>query len=763
MKRTFLKSVSLAAALIILASVFCMNAFAVSQSSLGGRFGTVSTVKSDYKTKCSAYTVNGDSGKIYLYFKASDSVSDKARANIFYDFALYSDEARKVPVVTANGSFPAKNSTAAVPWNVSALASGKYYGRVNTRIKNSAGNMVVDSDSVNDFTVSVNKVGAQTPVLSSVSVTAAGNYFEWSAVKYADKYRIYRKAPGDTSWVKLADVTETSYTDKSVTAGEKYTYTVKAFDGESASLYNKTGVYAVYLTAPVMNKPVSAENNGIALSWNAVKGAGGYILYKKAAGGSYERLAKLGNVTEYTDYCGEISGEELFNYKVRAINGITAGLVSAPVKAAVFGKVKISDISCAYGEVNIKWDETEGADTYYLYKKTAGGEWSLLLETAEVFDYKDIEIENGETYYYSLQVKKNGKLSSFDAEGCRVTNLGSTKITGVGNSVDGSVLISWKAVDGAAGYRVYRENNNGDFEYLGKTSKLKFNDTKEKTNNLKYVYTVEAFSDNSLGESEYVTGSVIFMAPPEITSVKAVSNGNQIKWNRVAGATAYKVYRKTPSGSWEALAMLEGALSYVDANAKKGAAYYYTVAAMNGKITGSYNRGKGINCLDAPVLTGAEIQSSGNVKISWNAVSGAKGYYVYVKTDASSWKRLGSTTALTFTDKSAKTSGEEYIYTVKAYDGKQSAAYDSLGKTVLFLSVPKLALENENGVNTVSWKAVGGAESYTVYRRPVGGSFSAIGKNLTACSFKDSAHEGEYEYAVRAVSGSVRSGYMTVK
>lgn len=763
MKRTLIRSAALALAMIMLASVFCMDAFAASQKSYGAKYGSLKTVKSDYKTACSAYTVNGDSGKIYLYFDAADGLSDKTRTGIFYDFALYADSAHKKALVTSSGTFPSKDSTAAVPWNVSALPSGKYYGRVNTRVRTSSGSTAVDSDTIRDFTVEVNKVGGSVPVLSSVSVTASGNYFEWSAVKYADKYRIYKKGSGDTSWVKLADVTGTSYTDNSVKPGEKVYYTVKAFSGSYTGSFDKTGVYAVYLTAPVMNKPASAENNGIALSWSAVKGAGGYILYKKTAGGSYERLAKLGKVTEYTDYCGEISGEKSFNYKVRAINGITSGIVSAPVKATVFGKVKLSDISCAYGEVNISWDETEGADTYYLYKRAEGGEWSLLLETADSFSYKDIDIENGATYYYSLQVKKNGRLSSFDAEGCRVTNLGSTKITGVGNSVDGSVLVSWDAVEGATGYKVYRENNNGEFEYLGKTSKLKFNDTKEKTNNLKYVYTVEAFSDNSLGESEYVTGSVIYMAPPEITSVKAVSNGNQIKWNRVAGATAYKVYRKAPSGSWEALAKLEGALSYVDASAKSGTAYYYTVAAMNGKITGSYNRGKGINCLDAPVLTAAEIQSSGNVKITWNAVSDAKSYLVYVKTENSSWKKLGSTTALSFTDKSAKTSGEEYIYTVKAYDGKQSAAYDSLGKTVLFLSVPKLTLESGNGVNTVSWKAVGGAESYTVYRRPVGGSFSAICKNLTALSYKDSAPEGEYEYAVRAVSGSVRSGYMTVK
>lgn len=766
MKKLFKRSVALFAAIILAAGVFTTSAFAAAaQKNYGCKFGSVKTVLSDYKTECDSFTVNGDSGKIYLYFDAVEALSAKAKSNVFYGFALYSDAAYTNTVVNMSGAFPTADSTAVVPWNVTSFAGGKYYGIVYTWIKASDSSAIVDADSVVRFTVDVNKVGDAQPVLTSVTVTAAGNRFGWSSVENADFYRVYRKADGEASWSVLSNVAGTVYTDNAVSEGVNYTYTVKAFNGTYASKYDKNGVYAVYLTAPEVLAPETVENNGIRLSWNPVNGAGGYAVYKKNAEGTYDRIAKLGaDVCEFTDFCGEVSGEAVYYYKVRAFSGITAGLVSAPVKAVVFGKIALSGAYCADGKANITWDKTDGADKYLIYKKEAGGEWVSVFETADAYSFTDTDIETGKKYSYSLQVLKNGRLSSFDAKGLDVTALGTATVNAVGNSVNNTVSVSWSKVAGAAGYRVYRRTQNGEFTYIGRTSKLKFYDTTEKSNNLRYYYCVEAFAANSLGEKSGNAASVIFMAAPDGLTVGAVSGGNQVKWNRVAGATAYKVYRKDPSGSWKLLANTGSALTFTDKTAAKGTAYYYTVAAMNGKITGSYNTGKGINCLDAPALTLAETQGTGYVKISWNAVAGAESYYVYVKTDTSSWVRLGSTKALYFTDKSAKTNDTDYTYTVRAYDGKHSADYEPVGKTVLYLSAPVSAVDYNLGGNTVSWQPVKGAEGYSVYRRPVGGSFVTLCRATTATSFTDvTAADGEYEYAVRAYCGSTRSGYITVK
>ena len=80
----------------------------------------------------------------------------------------------------------------------------------------------------------------------------------------------------------------------------------------------------------------------------------------------------------------------------------------------------------------------------------------------------------------------------------------------------------------------------------------------------------------------------------------------------------------------------------------------------------------GINAtrLATPTLTGAKGDKS-SVTVTWNKVSGAAKYRVFRKTAGGSWQWLGDTTALTYTDTTAKV-GTQYVYTVRCItsDGK---------------------------------------------------------------------------------------------
>ena len=70
----------------------------------------------------------------------------------------------------------------------------------------------------------------------------------WSYAADARTYRVYRKAAGETKWTIVAkNATGKSWTDKNVTKGVKYTYTVRGVNanGKLSPGYNKTGVSAV--------------------------------------------------------------------------------------------------------------------------------------------------------------------------------------------------------------------------------------------------------------------------------------------------------------------------------------------------------------------------------------------------------------------------------------------------------------------------------------------------------------------------------------
>ena len=70
-------------------------------------------------------------------------------------------------------------------------------------------------------------VFAARPVIGSISSPKAKQLtVKWKKAAGASKYRVYRKT-GSGRWVKLADTTSLTYTDKSAKSGTKYTYTVR--------------------------------------------------------------------------------------------------------------------------------------------------------------------------------------------------------------------------------------------------------------------------------------------------------------------------------------------------------------------------------------------------------------------------------------------------------------------------------------------------------------------------------------------------------
>ncbi len=90
-----------------------------------------------------------------------------------------------------------------------------------------------------------------TPAIVTLGKAVAGKNgitVTWSYAADARKYRVYRKAAGETKWTIVAkNATGKNWTDKNVTKGTKYTYTVRGVNanGKLSPGYNKTGVSTV--------------------------------------------------------------------------------------------------------------------------------------------------------------------------------------------------------------------------------------------------------------------------------------------------------------------------------------------------------------------------------------------------------------------------------------------------------------------------------------------------------------------------------------
>ena len=444
--------------------------------------------------------------------------------------------------------------------------------------------------------------------------------------------------------------------------------------------------------------------------------------------------------------------------------------------ASTLGQVVISSVVSEKDGVRINWKKVTGADFYRVYK-IANGEDTLIKSTADgdELTYLDTNVESNKTYTYAVRAVNEASDEGYAAP--RSANA-STRYTvapatlKVANG-EGEVVVSWSKVAGATAYRVYRRTVDADgdvspWAYLsGKITDLKFADMTA-ISGTKYQYAVRVYSNG--GNSDlYSEKEIICLDTPDFT-IEATVKGVKIAWDKVSGASSYKIYRKVSDGSWKAIKTVSSSTtSYTDTSASSGKTNYYKIVAVNGSYTSSYETHK-VYYLKTPTVSVKNITSG--VYTSWKKVSGASSYYVYRKAgSAKSWTKIATTKSTSYTDKNVK-SGTTYKYTIRAVNSKGQSKYGSTAyETIRFLSAPKLEniKSTKSGV-TVYWDDVKGASKYLVYRKTGSGSYELIktvsGKSTVKYLDKTAKKGKTYTYKVYAGYSSYKSSYkstLTIK
>jgi fibronectin type 3 domain-containing protein len=100
----------------------------------------------------------------------------------------------------------------------------------------------VSSDN-KTFTSDFDRTGLSILHLSTptVTVTSSSNRIRisWTATSGATSYRLYRRTAGG-GWVRIANLTSTSYTDTTAKSGTTYYYTVRAVSGNTVSAFTSS-------------------------------------------------------------------------------------------------------------------------------------------------------------------------------------------------------------------------------------------------------------------------------------------------------------------------------------------------------------------------------------------------------------------------------------------------------------------------------------------------------------------------------------------
>ncbi len=346
----------------------------------------------------------------------------------------------------------------------------------------------------------------KTKITSAKSSAAGTVKIKWEEVPSAVtvNYEVLRKK-ADGTWESVGSATSTSFTDKGLASYTDYTYTIRAV----ATLKNGTLLKGDYDTVgktartmidtPVFTEVTPATATSMKMSWNAVKGAATYKVYRKKSG----KWKNIGITSKTTYKEKKLTAGKKYTYTLVAV-GADGKTKSSYVKKGVTTKMtvptpELKDLKITgLGKTTLTWKKVKGATGYQVWRKIGKKKYKMIA-TVKGTKYSDSGLKPGKKYTYTVRAvsKANGKTiaSGYDKEGLSVTmKLGAPELVSAVSEGTGSVKVSWEAVEGAEYYSIYRMKSGGKWGTLVGTvkgKKLSFTDTKLAAGSTQ-TYTVRA-------------------------------------------------------------------------------------------------------------------------------------------------------------------------------------------------------------------------------------------------------------------------------
>ena len=343
-------------------------------------------------------------------------------------------------------------------------------------------------------------------------------------------------------------------------------------------------------SAPVVKIGHSASSGKPQLTWRAMYGATSYRIYRSTSKGSGYSLLGTTTATSYTN-TGAKAGTTYY-YRVKACNNaglspysniVSGNVVVTPKPSAPV--VKIGN-SASSGKPMLTWNAVSGATSYKVYRATSQKGTYSLLGTVTATSYTNTGAKAGVTYWYKVKaVNSAGESAYSNVVSGRATV---TTLTMGHSASSGKPQLTWKAVSGAASYKVYRATaKNGAYTVINTTKALTYTNVGAALGTT-YYYKVEALNaaGKSLGFSAVVEGKV---APVLAVGYSSVSGKPQLTWKAVPGATEYQVYRSTQQNSGYSKINTTTSTSYVNTGAKAGTTYYYRIVAVKGTAVSDFS------------------------------------------------------------------------------------------------------------------------------------------------------------------------------
>ena len=612
--------------------------------------------------------------------------------------------------------------------------------------------------------------GTDAPVLKAQADSTGFPLLTWNPVEGIDRYVLWRATSKNGNYTKVAELTENAYLDAAAQAGKTYYYKVQGLCDAQPAMNTplSTAVSAACrCPAPVLHMAADEATGKQVLTWNQVDGAKKYELYRATSqNGKYSKVTTTTKLT-YTD--SKASVGTVYFYKVRA-------LASSSTYNSSYSEILSGFAICAQPKVKLTLDSTSGKPQLTWSKITGAAEYRIARRLGDSEEFEILAVQKGTSYTdktalvdvaYTYTVQAVGKKaetasvpSAWITGAAACGKPGTPKYT---HNENGKTVISWEAVEGAAGYNIYRSTSSSkSYKLIATVSELTYTDT-DSYGGKTYYYKVSTLGQNSeSGQSSYVkaTGKCDM---PLLTVKPGTSGKPQLTWNKISGAKKYEIWRSVDGAAFKKLTTTTKT-TYTDTKAAEGAECTYKVKALGSKSSYNGNFSATGSCYvtcAAPTLTAKVDTATGKSALSWKKVTGAISYDIYRSINGGTFVKLTNVTGTSYLDNTgaADTTYTYYIVAVGKAEVFNSIASGEKTVSVTVGQPKPTGTVNETGKAVLTWNAVEDALNYEIYRSTSSSKSYKLIATVPALTYTDTDIYGgkTYYYKVVAVGTNTKS------
>lgn len=296
--------------------------------------------------------------------------------------------------------------------------------------------------------------------------------------------------------------------------------------------------------------------------------------------------------------------------------------------------------------INLSWYAIEGA-RYKVYYGTQSGEYfgkgsgngdSPIVTETNSLALKGLT--NGVKYYVVVTTFDSAQESKLSNE---VSAIPISRPTGLtAKAAERQIELNWSAVSGAISYKVYWGVSSSLYTKTYVVSNTNYT-ISSLTRAISHYLTVSAINADGQesGCSNEVIATPLVTPPPPPSGLTVTPTDSQVilAWNAVSNALDYTVHWGTSSGNYE-FAQYAPTTSCTVEDLTNGILYYFVVTTRDkdGIESGYSAEVSATPNVELPSPTGlTAIAGSGQISLTWNAVTGAASYRVYWGTSSGSY------------------------------------------------------------------------------------------------------------------------------